>query len=378
MADTSIRVGVIGVGNCASALIQGVTYYRERPDITVGLMHATVGRYLAGDLDFVAAFDVDTSKVGLPLEQAIHAGRNCTATIADVPASGTVVSAGVTLDGAGERYQGMVEIIDPAAGGMGSERGRIGRVLRDAQVDVLVNYLPVGSQQATEFYAWCAIDAGCAFVNAIPVSIARTDDWRSRFATAGLPLVGDDIKSQLGATIVHRALVQLITDRGMRLDRTYQLNVGGNMDFYNMLERSRLESKKESKTSAVTSALSHAMDPEDIHVGPSDYVPWLGDHKLAFIRCEATGFGGVPIELELRMDVWDSPNSAGVVMDAVRCAKVAMDQGRGGTLDEVCAWLMKAPPVPMPDPTAQRPDKQVRQAVNPASGLAPPHASARW
>jgi myo-inositol-1-phosphate synthase len=347
-AVTAIRVAVVGVGNCASSLIQGVHYYRDAPpeDDVPGLMHVQFGDYHIGDIEFVAAFDVDTKKVGLDLADAINASENNTITIAEVPRADVVVQRGPTLDGLGEYYrqaitESDVEPVDVVA------------TLLAAQVDVLVSYLPVGSEQADAFYAQCAIDAGVGFVNALPVFIASDPAWAAKFEAAGVPIVGDDIKSQVGATITHRVLAKLFEDRGVRLERTYQLNFGGNMDFQNMLERSRLHSKKISKTQAVTSQVPHEMRDADVHIGPSDYVPFLADRKHALVRLEGRGFGDVPVQLEYKLEVWDSPNSAGIIIDAIRACKIAMDRGIGGPVLSASSYFMKSPPVQYDDSTAR-------------------------
>jgi myo-inositol-1-phosphate synthase len=346
---SKVRVAIAGVGNCASSLVQGVEYYRNAsPDDDVpGLMHVVLGGYHVGDVEFVAAFDVDASKVGLDLGKAISAGPNNTIKFADVPELGVTVKRGPTFDGLGEFYRDTVEE-SPA------EAVDVAQVLRDAKADVLVSYLPVGSEEAQRFYAQAAIDAKCAFVNAIPVFIASNPEWAQKFADAGVPIVGDDIKSQVGATIVHRILTRLFEDRGAEIDNTYQLNFGGNMDFKNMLERKRLKSKKISKTQAVTSQLDHEMPADNVHIGPSDHVPWLQDRKWAYIRLEGRNFGDVPMSVELKLEVWDSPNSAGVIIDAVRCAKVALDHGIGGPLLGPSAYFMKSPPVQVTDDEAHR------------------------
>jgi len=343
-----IRVAIAGVGNCASSLIQGVTYYRDaKPgDHVPGLMHVVLGGYHVSDLEFVTAFDVDASKVGNDLAKAIERGENNTLKFADVPSLGVTVQRGPTMDGLNKYYREAIEEspLEPVD---------VTRALREARAEVLVSYLPVGSEDAQRFYAQCAIDAGCAFVNAIPVFIASNPVWAKKFADAGLPIIGDDIKSQMGATIVHRVLTRLFEDRGLTLDRTYQLNVGGNMDFKNMLDRDRLESKKVSKTQAVTSQLElNDMDPDNVHIGPSDHVPWLTDRKWAYIRMEGRNFGDAPINIELKLEVWDSPNSAGVIIDAVRCAKLALDRGIGGPLVGPSAYFMKSPPVQFHDDEA--------------------------
>jgi myo-inositol-1-phosphate synthase len=344
----SVRVAIVGVGNCASSLIQGVEYYRNAdPDDRVpGLMHVTFGDYHVNDVKFVAAFDVDAKKVGMDLAEAIVASENNTITLCDIPPTGVTVQRGPTFDGLGEYYR---EIIDES----GAEPVDVAQALRDAEVDVVVSYLPVGSEQADKFYAQAAIDAGCAFVNALPVFIASDPAWAQKFADAGLPIVGDDIKSQVGATIVHRALAKLFEDRGVELLRTYQLNFGGNMDFMNMLERSRLVSKKISKTQSVTSQIPHEMVKSDVHIGPSDHVPWLDDRKWAYIRLEGRSFGDTPLTAELKLEVWDSPNSAGVIIDAVRAAKIAKDRGIGGPLLSASSYFMKSPPVQYNDHDAK-------------------------
>ncbi len=345
---SKIRVAIVGVGNCASALVQGVEYYRGAdPGQTIpGLMHPELGGYHIGDIEFVAAFDVDAAKVGQDLSKAVTAGANNTIEFAGVPHLDVTVQRGRTLDGIGSYVADLVEESL-------EEEVDVAAELRKARVDVVISYLPVGSQEATEYYVEQALEAGCAFVNCIPVFIARTEEWADRFREAGLPIVGDDIKSQVGATILHRALVNLFQDRGVEVDRTYQLNFGGNTDFLNMLERSRLESKKESKTKAVTSQLETRMPVEDIHVGPSDHVPWLTDRKWAHIRLEGTGFGGTPMSAEVKLEVWDSPNSAGVVIDALRCAKLGLDRGLAGPLYEPSAYFMKSPPRQMRDEDAR-------------------------
>ena len=345
-----IRVAIAGVGNCASSLVQGVTYYKDaKPgDHVPGLMHVVLGGYHVSEIDFVAAFDVDGSKVGSDLGKAIDGGMNNTIKFADVPSLGVTVLRGPTMDGLNKYYRDVIEE-SPA------EPVDVAQALRDAKAEVLVSYLPVGSEQAQRYYAQCAIDAGVAFVNAIPVFIASDPVWAQKFIDAGVPIIGDDIKSQVGATIVHRVLTRLFEDRGLALDHTYQLNVGGNMDFKNMLERERLESKKISKTQAVTSQLDFShLDPDDVHIGPSDHVPWLLDRKWAYIRMEGRNFGDVPLNVELKLEVWDSPNSAGVIIDAVRCAKVALDRGIGGPIIGPSAYFMKSPPVQYHDDVAHR------------------------
>ncbi len=344
----SIRVAVVGVGNCASSLVQGVHYYRDAdPTQTVpGLMHVMFGEYHVRDVEFVAAFDVDDKKVGKDLAEAITASENNTITIAEVPTTGITVQRGHTLDGLGKYYR---QTIDES----GAEPVDIVAALREAEVDVLVSYLPVGSENADKFYAQCAIDAGVAFVNALPVFIASDPEWAAKFEAAGVPVIGDDIKSQVGATITHRVMAKLFEDRGVQLDRTYQLNVGGNMDFKNMLERERLESKKISKTQSVTSNLTGALagltDSRNVHIGPSDYVAWLDDRKWAYVRLEGRAFGDVPLNLEYKLEVWDSPNSAGIIIDAIRAAKIAKDRGIGGALLSASSYLMKSPPEQRPD-----------------------------
>jgi len=344
----TVRVAIAGVGNCASSLIQGIYYYKDaRPgDHVPGLMHVELGGYHVRDVEFVAAFDVDASKVGNDLGKAIDGGQNNTIKFAEVPSLGVMVQRGPTLDGLNKYYRASIEE-SPA------EAVDVAQVLRDSKADVLVSYLPVGSEEAQRFYAQAAIDAGVAFVNAIPVFIASDPVWAEKFRAAGVPIIGDDIKSQVGATIVHRVLSRLFEDRGLAIDHTYQLNVGGNMDFKNMLDRDRLESKKISKTQAVTSQLeiSH-LTADDVHIGPSDHVPWLKDRKWCYIRMEGRNFGDVPLNLELKLEVWDSPNSAGVIIDAVRCAKVALDRGIGGPILGPSAYFMKSPPVQYHDDVA--------------------------
>ncbi|HWC36996.1 MAG TPA: inositol-3-phosphate synthase [Acidimicrobiales bacterium] len=348
---SKIRVAIAGVGNCASALVQGIEYYRnaEPGDPVPGLMHVVLGGYHVGDVEPVAAFDVDATKVGLDLGKAIFAGHNNTIRFADVGDLGVTVSRGPTLDGLGKYYR--LEVEESPA-----EPVDVRDVLRRSGADVLVGYLPVGSEDAQRHYAEACLDTGVAFVNAIPVFIASDPEWARRFTEAGVPIIGDDIKSQVGATIVHRILARLLEDRGMALDRTYQLNVGGNMDFKNMLERDRLESKKISKTQSVTSQLSHGIPDEDIHIGPSDHVSWLADRKWAYLRLEGRNFGDVPLNIELKLEVWDSPNSAGVIIDALRCAKIALDRNMGGPLLGPSAYFMKSPP-------AQYRDEEARELV---------------
>jgi myo-inositol-1-phosphate synthase len=350
----SVRVAIVGVGNCASSLVQGVEYYKDAdPSARVpGLMHVQLGDYHVRDIEFVAAFDVDGKKVGRDLSEAIGASENNTIKIADVPPTGIIVQRGHTLDGLGKYYRETIEESDETP-------VDIVAALKEARADVLVCYLPVGSEDAAKFYAQCAIDAGVGFVNCLPVFIAGTKEWADKFTAAGVPIVGDDIKSQVGATITHRVLAKLFEDRGVVLDRTYQLNVGGNMDFMNMLERERLESKKVSKTQAVTSNLSTGplagkVADRNVHIGPSDYVAWLDDRKWAYVRLEGRAFGDVPLNLEYKLEVWDSPNSAGVVIDALRCAKIAMDRGVGGPILPASAYFMKSPPVQIEDTKARQ------------------------
>jgi myo-inositol-1-phosphate synthase len=340
----SIRVAIVGVGNCASSLVQGVEYYKDAPVDTAvpGLMHVQFGPYHVRDVEFVAAFDVDDKKVGKDLAEAINSSENNTIRIAEVPTTGVTVQRGPTLDGLGKYYR--LTIDESAASPVD-----VVAALRSAEVDVLVSYLPVGSEEADKFYASCALEAGVAFVNALPVFIASDPSWAARFEAAGVPIIGDDIKSQVGATITHRVLARLFEERGVVLDRTYQLNVGGNMDFKNMLERERLESKKVSKTQAVTSNLSHDLGARNVHIGPSDYVQWLDDRKWAYVRLEGRAFGDVPLNLEYKLEVWDSPNSAGIIIDAIRAAKIASDRGIGGPLVSASSYLMKSPPVQRED-----------------------------
>ena len=344
-----VRVAIIGVGNCASSLVQGVHYYRDAdPAETVpGLMHVDLGGYHVRDIEFTAAFDIDADKVGKDLGAAIWSGQNNTIRFAEVPEQlGVEVYRGMTLDGLGKYLS---QRITKAPG----ETDDIVGILRDTHTDVVVSYLPVGSEQATKWYVEQVLEAGCAFVNCIPVFIAREDYWGRRFKKAGLPIIGDDIKSQVGATIVHRALASLFADRGVSIVHTSQLNVGGNMDFFNMLERERLESKKISKTNAVTSVMDHELPADDVHVGPSDYVPWLTDRKWAHIRVEGQAFGDVPLSVEMKLEVWDSPNSAGIVIDAVRCCKLALNHGVAGQLDGPSSYLMKSPHRQRPDHIAR-------------------------
>jgi myo-inositol-1-phosphate synthase len=342
-----VRVAVAGVGNCASALVQGIHFYADAnpEDDVPGLMHVDLGGYHVGDVEFSVAFDVDAKKVGLDLAEAIDASQNNTIKFADVPPTGVDVLRGPTLDGLGHYYR---EIVEEAP----SSPVDVAQALRDSNTDVLVSYLPVGSEAATRFYAEAALQAGVGFVNCIPVFIASKPEWADRFRAARLPIIGDDIKSQVGSTIIHRSLAKLFEDRGVHMDHTYQLNFGGNMDFMNMLERERLQSKKISKTQAVTSNMRRTLSKDDIHIGPSDHVPWLQDRKWAHIRLEGREFGNVPIVVDLKLEVWDSPNSAGIVIDAVRCAKLALDRGVGGPLIGPAAYFMKSPPVPYPDDVA--------------------------
>jgi myo-inositol-1-phosphate synthase len=345
-----VRVAIIGVGNCASSFVQGVQYYKnaDPAEQVPGLMHVDLGGYHVRDIEFSAAFDIDSEKVGKDLSEAIFSGQNNTLKLGDdIPKTGVEVMRGMTHDGLG-RY--LKEKITKAPG----PTADIVEVLKETRTDVVVSYLPVGSEQATKWYVEQILEAGCGFVNCIPVFIAREDYWNKRFKKAGLPIIGDDIKSQVGATIVHRALARLFHDRGVKLMRTSQLNVGGNMDFYNMLERDRLESKKISKTNAVTSIMGHELPADDVHVGPSDYVPWLTDRKWAHIRLEGQAFGDVPLTAELKLEVWDSPNSAGIVTDAVRCCKLALNNGLSGQLDGPSSYLMKSP-------MTQRPDDEARE-----------------
>jgi myo-inositol-1-phosphate synthase len=344
-----VRVAIIGVGNCASSFIQGVHYYRnaKEDEFVPGLMHVNLGGYHISDIEFTAAFDIDKTKVRKDLSQAIWGGRNCTVKFADVPEMGIKVSRGMTHDGLGKYLS---QVIEKAPGPTDDVIG----ILKDTKTDVVVNYLPVGSEMATKWYVEQILEAGCGLVNCIPVFIAREKYWQKRFEERGLPVIGDDIKSQVGATIVHRVLTRLMRDRGVRLERTSQLNVGGNTDFLNMLERERLESKKISKTNSVTSQLDYDMGAKNIHIGPSDYVEWLDDRKWAYIRMEGRTFGDVPLNIELKMEVVDSPNSAGIVIDAVRCAKLALDRGISGALYDPASYFMKSPPVQCSDEDARR------------------------
>jgi myo-inositol-1-phosphate synthase len=350
--DGKVRVAIVGVGNCANSLIQGVTYYKDAnpAEEVPGLMHVDLGGYHVRDVEFVAAFDIDSEKVGKDLGEAIWAGQNNTIKFADVPELGVPVHRGMTHDGLGKYLK---EKITKAPGSTDDVVG----ILKESRADVLVCYLPVGSEDATKWYVEQALQAGVGFVNCLPVFIAREDYWDRRFEEHGLPIIGDDIKSQVGATIVHRQLARLFHDRGVRLERTSQLNVGGNMDFYNMLERERLASKKESKTNAVTSIMGHDLPADSVHVGPSDYVPWLTDRKWAHIRLEGNAFGDVPLTAEVKLEVWDSPNSAGIVIDAVRIAKLALNDGVAGQLDGPSSYLMKSP-------HTQRPDDEARELTD--------------
>ena len=346
--NSKVRVAIIGVGNCASSLVQGVEFYKsaEASDDIPGLMHPVLGGYHINDIEFTAAFDVDADKVGKDLSEAVFSGQNNTLKFTEVPKTGVTVERGMTHDGIGKYLS---EVIDKAPG----QTADIAQILKDTKTDVVISYLPVGSENATKWYVEQVIAAGCAFINCIPVFIAKDNYWADRFEKANLPIIGDDIKSQVGATILHRLLVRLFQDRGVQIDRTYQLNFGGNTDFMNMLERERLESKKISKTSAVTSQIEYDLPDADVHVGPSDYVPWLLDRKWCHIRVEGTTFGNVPLNLETKLEVWDSPNSAGVVIDAVRCAKLALDRGVGGPVFEASAYFMKSPPRQMRDEVAR-------------------------
>jgi myo-inositol-1-phosphate synthase len=360
MNAQSIRVAIVGVGNCATSLIQGVHYYRDAdPSQQVpGLMHVRFGPYHVRDVEFVAAFDVDVKKVGLDLADAIGASENNTIKICDVPHTGVTVQRGHTFDGLGKYYRETITESD-------AEPVDVVQTLKDAKVDVLVSYLPVGSETADRFYAQCAIDAGVAFVNALPVFIATDPVWAKKFEEAGLPIVGDDIKSQVGATITHRVLSKLFEDRGVLVERTYQLNFGGNMDFKNMLERDRLESKKISKTQSVTSQIPHDLEKRNVHVGPSDHVPWLDDRKWAYVRLEGRAFGDVPLSLEYKLEVWDSPNSAGIIIDAIRAAKIAKDRGIGGPILSASSYFMKSPPEQYSDDVArEQVEKFIRGEVD--------------
>ena len=344
-----VNVAIIGVGNCASSLVQGVHFYQNAKagELVPGLMHVNLGGYHISDINFVAAFDIDKNKVGKDIAEAIYTLPNNTFKFCDVPSTGVKVNRGMTHDGLGKYLS---QIIEKAPGSTAD----IVKILKETETDVVINYLPVGSEEATKWYIEQILEAGCGLVNCIPVFIAREKYWQKRFSEKGLPVIGDDIKSQVGATITHRVLTRLFRDRGVKLERTYQLNFGGNTDFLNMLERERLESKKISKTTSVTSQLDYTLDPGDIHVGPSDYVPWLLDRKFCHIKMEGTTFGNVPLNLELKMEVWDSPNSAGVVIDAIRCCKLALDNGLKGELTAPSSYFMKSPPVQYTDDDAHR------------------------
>ncbi len=344
-----INVAIIGVGNCSSSLVQGVHYYSQAKEneFVPGLMHINLGGYHISDINFVAAFDIDKNKVGKDLAEAIFASPNNTFKFCEVPATGVIVQRGMTHDGLGKYLS---QIIQKAPG----PTADIIKILKETKTDIVINYLPVGSEEATKWYIEQVLAAGCGFINCIPVFIAREKYWQKRFTEKGLPVIGDDIKSQVGATITHRVLTRLFQDRGVKLERTYQMNFGGNTDFYNMLERERLESKRISKTTSVTSQLNYKMDPDDIYVGPSDYVPWLHDRKFCYIKMEGRTFGDVPLNLELKLEVWDSPNSAGVVIDAVRCCKLALDRGLSGELVAPSAYFMKSPPIQYTDDEAHR------------------------
>jgi len=345
---SEIRIAIVGMGNCASSLLQGLHYYRDAKEdkFVPGLMHVKVGPYHIRDVKVVAAFDVDSNKVGRDVSKAIFVEPNNTIKFSDVPETGVIVQRGPTMDGFAKYYyetvqESTAEVVD------------VVEVLRESQADILINYLPVGSEEATKWYVVQALDAGCAVVNCMPVFIAKNDQWRAKFEAAGLPLVGDDIKAQFGATIIHRALAKLMSDRGLQLERTSQLNVGGNMDFKNMLEKERLESKRISKTDAVVSQLNHDISPKNVYIGPSDYIPWLDDRKWCYLYLEGTEFGDVPVRVELKLEVWDSPNSAGVAIDAIRCCKIARDRGIGGALYGPSAYFMKSPPTQYADTEAR-------------------------
>jgi myo-inositol-1-phosphate synthase len=367
-SEDRVRVALVGVGNCANSLLQGVEYYKDAPDdqFVPGLMHVNLGGYHIRDIEFTAAFDVTTDKVGKDLADAIWAKPNDTIKFADVPQTGVKVSRGMTHDGLGKYIS---QVVTKAPG----ETSDVVGLLRDTKTDVIVNYLPVGSEMATKWYAEQVLEAGCAMVNCMPVFIAREQYWQRRFEEKGLPIIGDDIKSQVGATITHRVLTSLFRERGVRLDKTMQLNVGGNSDFLNMLERERLESKKISKTNAVTSMLDYDLGEGNVHVGPSDYVPWLTDRKWAYIRMEGSSFGDVPLNLELKLEVWDSPNSAGIVIDAVRLAKLALNDGVGGALEGPSSYLMKSPPAQVPDDDAyEATESFIREHARKASRASAP------
>src|SRR5436853_663389 len=370
-ADDRVRVALVGVGNCANSLLQGVEYYKDAPDdqFVPGLMHVNLGGYHVSDIEFTAAFDVTTDKVGKDLADAIWAHPNDTIKFADVPQTGIKVSRGMTHDGLGKYIS---EVVTKIPG----ETDDVVGILRDTKTDVVVNYLPVGSEAATKWYMEQALEAGCAVVNCMPVFIAREAYWQRRFEEKGLPIIGDDIKSQVGATITHRVLTSLFRERGVKLDKTMQLNVGGNSDFLNMLERERLESKKISKTNAVTSMLDYDLGPGNVHVGPSDHVPWLTDRKWAYIRMEGSAFGDVPLNMEIKLEVWDSPNSAGIVIDAVRMAKLALNNGIAGSLEGPSSYLMKSPPRQIPDDDAyELVEEFIERNRRPVTG--PPPAEGR-
>jgi myo-inositol-1-phosphate synthase len=365
MSRKKLRVGIVGVGNCASSFVQGLTHYADAAGNAPppGLMHVELGGYHVADIELASAFDIHAGKVGRDISEAVLAAPNNTFVFAKPPKTGVTVQRGPTLDGIGQYMAGdLVEADEPAVD--------VAEQLKASGTEILVSYLPVGSQRATEYYAQQALEAGCAFVNCIPVFIASNPVWAKRFEKRGLPIIGDDIKSQVGATIVHRVLTNLFRDRGVRIDRTYQLNFGGNSDFKNMLERERLASKKISKTQAVTSQLDVPLDPGDIHVGPSDYVPWLTDRKWAHIRVEGTTFGGVPLNVELKLEVWDSPNSAGIVIDAVRCAKLGLDRRLGGPLLGPSSWFMKSPPEQYTDNEARERTERFIEGEEPAPARA--------
>lgn len=361
-----INVAIIGVGNCASSLVQGIHFYKtaQEGDHVPGLMHVNLGGYHVSDINFVAAIDIDKNKVGKDLAKAIFTAPNNTFKFCEVPTTNVKVDRGMTHDGLGKYLS---QVIEKAPG----QTADIVKILKQTKTDVVINYLPVGSEEATKWYIEQVLAAGCGFVNCIPVFTAREAYWQERFREKGLPIIGDDIKSQVGATIVHRVLTRLFQDRGVRLERTYQLNFGGNMDFYNMLERERLESKKISKTTSVTSQLDYKIDPGSIHVGPSDYVPWLTDRKFCHIRMEGLTFGNVPLNLELKLEVWDSPNSAGVVIDAIRCCKLALDRGLKGALEAPSAYFMKSPPVQHTDDEAHRMVEEFIVSTQPAGETKP-------
>ena len=341
-----VRVAIVGVGNCASSLVQGVEFYRNSEN-TIGIMHKDLGGYKIDDIEFSAAFDIDENKVGKDLSEAIFIKPNCTIKFSDVPKLNVPVMRGMTHDGLGKYVSQIVNKHESAT-------VDVAEILKQTKTDVIINYLPVGSEFATKWYVEKALEVGCGFVNCIPVFIAKEQRWQQQFEKKNLPIIGDDIKSQVGATIVHRVLAKLFRDRGVKIDRTYQLNFGGNTDFLNMLERERLESKKISKTQSMTSQVDYEIGKENVHIGPSDYVPWLTDRKWAYIRLEGTTFGNVPLNVELKLEVWDSPNSAGVVIDAVRCAKLAMDRGTGGALTSPSAYFMKSPPQQFSDDEARK------------------------